>query len=426
MEIIKRLNIKLLTMSVSAGVVIGLLVSVFRLIIPRIYQKIALFAERAHTEPIYILIVFCIFIVLGLISSFCIHKEKNIKGSGIPQVSGKLQGKLEYSWYKVLVYKFIGGISAIGSGLSLGREGPSVQIGAAIAEGVAKLTNAHEEIKKSLIMSGAGAGLSVAFNAPISGIIFTIEELSKKVSSSGFILCALTILSANSVSVLLIGNQVSIPIKQDYAVAIELWPYIIILGVLCGLSGALFTKLIVVGKRCYDALPVHETIKHLIPFIATALIVLLDLSLLGSGSNLMLLPLAQQLPPEQFTYYYCVKFFLLLLAFCPGLPGGIFFPMLVLGSLLGSFYGSILASFGLISEQSIIFLSVLAMSAHFAAIVKAPLTGIFLIVEMTGGSLHFLMPIMIITFSAYFISDIIGSKPVYEVLLNYTLRQSVS
>ncbi len=423
MNIKKRLDIKLIALSVVTGILIGLLVSLFRVLIPFLNSFVLDILSLSKERPLYILIFLLLFIALGCISSYCVHKEPNISGSGIPQVSGKLQHKLKYSWLSALVYKYIGGLAAIGSGLTLGREGPSVQIGASIAEGVAKLNKEDEETTRSLIISGAGSGLGVAFNAPISGIIFSLEELSKRILSSSFMITGLTVLTANSVSVLIIGNQVSIPVNESYSVAVALWPAIIILGVLCALSGTLFTKLVLLGKKFYALLPLPKLIKHLIPFIATALILLMDASLLGSGSELMLLPNTSQLSPELCLYYYLAKFFLLLVAFCSGIPGGIFFPLLVLGSLLGSLYASLLASLGLIPESAILFLSVIAMSAHFAAIVRAPLTGIFLILEMTGGSLHFLMPIMIITVSAYFVSDLLGAKPIYEELLHYNLTQ---
>ncbi|MFV8816089.1 chloride channel protein, partial [Aerococcus urinaeequi] len=99
------------------------------------------------------------------------------------------------------------------------------------------------------------------------------------------------------------------------------------------------------------------------------------------------------------------------------IPGGIFFPLLSLGALVGNIYASGLHIFGLVDAYTIMVFTVIAMAAHFAAIVRAPLTGIFLILEMTGGSIQYLLPIAIVTYIAYFVAEVCQAKPIYESLL---------
>ncbi len=117
-----------------------------------------------------------------------------ISGSGIPQIKGRVVNKLRLNWFKILIYKFLGGVIALAAGLSLGREGPSVQIGGAVGEGVADLTYKKVKVKKEyLITSGASAGLAAAFNSPLSGMIFALEEIHRNFSP-------LVLLSSNGIS----------------------------------------------------------------------------------------------------------------------------------------------------------------------------------------------------------------------------------
>ena len=105
-----------------------------------------------------------------------------ISGSGIPQVEGILTRNLKINWFSVLMYKFVGGLICLCAGLSVGREGPSVQMGACIGEGVSKNLKNLDNEEKYLITSGASAGLSAAFNAPLSGVMFALEEAHKNFS----------------------------------------------------------------------------------------------------------------------------------------------------------------------------------------------------------------------------------------------------
>lgn len=106
-----------------------------------------------------------------------VKSDPDIKGSGIPHVEGELKGLLHPDWWSVLWKKFIGGVLAISMGFMLGREGPSIQLGAMAGKGVAKSLKAQRMEQRVLIASGAAAGLSAAFNAPIAGLLFVVEEI---------------------------------------------------------------------------------------------------------------------------------------------------------------------------------------------------------------------------------------------------------
>jgi H+/Cl- antiporter ClcA len=133
-------------------------------------------------KPILILPWIGVLIIIGYIVGLMVKHEPMISGSGIPQVEGVLLRKLDMSWWRVILGKFIGGILSIGSGLSLGREGPSVQLGAAVGQGFSKVFKRVKIEEKYLITSGASAGLAAAFNEPLAGVMFALEEVHKNFS----------------------------------------------------------------------------------------------------------------------------------------------------------------------------------------------------------------------------------------------------
>ncbi|MCG6527941.1 chloride channel protein, partial [Vibrio parahaemolyticus] len=128
-----------------------------------------------HPDQIILWVILSI--ITAIIVILLVKSEPQIKGSGIPQVEGKLSGEIDYNWFSVLWKKFIGGILSVGSGLFLGREGPSIQLGAAVGQGLSQFFEAPKSEEKILISSGASAGLSAAFNAPIAGLLFILEEI---------------------------------------------------------------------------------------------------------------------------------------------------------------------------------------------------------------------------------------------------------
>ena len=162
---------------IVVGLFTGIVVSLFRLAIEKLGILTQHFYELTQREPIYLILGAVISIIVALLVGLLIKSDPDIKGSGIPQVEGQLQGELKISWFSVLWKKFVGGILSVGSGLFLGREGPSIQLGAVVGQGTSQLFHSVSSEQKILISSGASAGLAAAFNAPIAGLLFVLEEI---------------------------------------------------------------------------------------------------------------------------------------------------------------------------------------------------------------------------------------------------------
>ncbi|MDY3006085.1 ClC family H(+)/Cl(-) exchange transporter [Anaerococcus porci] len=421
----EKISYKLIFISIIIGFISGLVVSLFRIVIPKLIYLIAILIEFGQKGLLESLIFIAMFLLIGYIVAICVDKEPMIGGSGIPQISGKLNKKLSYNPLTCLIYKLIGGTLSIGSGLSLGREGPSVQIAGSIGEIISDIFKLSQNDKDIMIVASSSSGITSAFTAPISAIAFSIEELMKKSKRIGFIYITLTVISASLVTSFLIGNSPVIKINNSLDLSSKYWPYLLFLAILVGLSSLIFNKGILYGKYLYNKLTISQKIKYIIPFFITSIVLLLDKRMLGSGENFIGLAQNGNEDIKVLIYFYVVKLLLLFVAFCSGIPGGIFFPLLALGALVGNIYGSILFKMGFVGENEIIIFSMLSMAAHFGSIVRAPLTGIFLILEMTGGKIDFLLPIVIVTLMAYIVSELTKNEPIYESLLDIIIKRKM-
>ena len=159
---------------VLVGIFAGLVVGIFRFLIEKIFHLVQDVYHRSQQSLLWLLALVLIYAFIVLLNARLVKSEKNIKGSGIPQVEAELKGLMSLSWWSVLWKKFVLGILAIASGLMLGREGPSIQLGAMSGKGVSKILNLSAAEERALIASGAAAGLAAAFNAPIAGLLFVV------------------------------------------------------------------------------------------------------------------------------------------------------------------------------------------------------------------------------------------------------------
>ena len=202
-KVIKRFQdfrYKLVFEGLCIGAVAGLVVVLFRLILGKLEILLEELVVYVQVHPWFMAVWFLILLCGAVITTLLLKWEPMISGSGIPQLDGEIQGYFQQTWWRVLTAKFLGGIITIGSGLSLGREGPSIQLGAMVGKGFARLTKRMKVEEKMLITCGASAGLSAAFNAPIAGALFALEEVHKNFSVEILLSSMASAITANFVS----------------------------------------------------------------------------------------------------------------------------------------------------------------------------------------------------------------------------------
>ncbi|MCQ4971595.1 ClC family H(+)/Cl(-) exchange transporter [Lactococcus lactis] len=413
-------NLYLLFLSVLVGLTAGFLASLYRLALEKaetwglsIYRFISL-----HLIFIPLLILGLTF--LAFVVTFFMKKYPMSSGSGIPQVKGQLQGYFKNNWFTTAFAKFIAGTLAMFAGLSLGREGPSVQLGASMGQMVSSRLAETERHKRILIASGASAGLSAAFNAPLSGVMFTLEEVFKYFSPLILLTCMTSAMVADMVARIMFGSG---PVFHFQIVgSIELSNYwlLIILGIILGFFGAFYNWTLLTSQNLMKKIK-SPFLRVLLTFLVVGATGLLFPNIIGSGHHLM----------DSFSLgmgltFLCLiligKYLISMVSYASGVPGGIFFPLLVLGASLGAVFATIVISIFHLPSHLFANLVILAMAGTFTAIVRAPMTGILLLVEMTGSFDH-LLPLALVSLIAYVVADLLQSEPIYDSLLENMLKE---
>ena len=409
----EKISFKSLPAFVILGIITGLLIGIFKKLIGLVAGFMDGFLGSGTGKDK--LIFMALIILIGLITSFILKKDKNTKGSGIPVMTGMMEGTIEVSSEKTIIGKFIASVLTIGSGLTVGREGPSVQLGGLAGDIVGKFFPNTD--RNLFIGSAASAGFAVAFNAPVASLIFAVEEIFRTHNFSTFLSSALTIISATVTSGLVFGDHPSLENIPAFAsIDQKSLILIVILGIFAGLSGVLFNKVVIGSKSIYKKIALPELVKYLAPFVITGLVLLIDPRLFASGEELIYLPSEGNEELATLIYMYGAKILLLALAFGIGLSGGSLVPLLAIGAILGNIYGTALADLGLIPVEMIYAISLIAMAGHFSAIVRTPITAIILILEMTGGAFSNILSLAVVSFVAYLVAEMCHSKPFYEDL----------
>lgn len=365
------------------------------------------------------------FVLLGLLGwliGFLVGREPMISGSGIPQIKGVLHKKLKMKWWRVILGKFIGGAFSIGAGLSLGREGPSIQIGAAVGQGFSRILKKVRVEEKYLITSGASAGLAAAFNAPLAGVMFALEELHKNFSPTVMISALIASIMADFVSKEFFGLNPVFHFTGISPIPLHNYLYLVVLGIIVGVLGILFNKTLLKTQDLYRKIKLPAKLKPAIAFMTAGILGFILPDVLGSGHEMVNSLVTNNKVITLLLILLVVKFLFTMISYGSSAPGGIFLPLLVIGALIGNVYADLLTLlFGFSQAYTVNFI-ILAMAAYFTAIVKAPITGIILITEMTG-SFSNLLSVGVVCLTSYIVTEFLNSKPIYDLLLERVISK---
>lgn len=418
-------NLKLVIQGIIIGLLTGLVVVFYRLAINMgdKYRDIA-YATLKSKSFMVIFLWFVLLVLVGLFLGYIIKLAPMSKGSGIPQIKGFLIHQVKLYWFRDIIAKFVGGVLALGFGLSLGREGPSVQIGAETGLGFSRLNKRLPVEEKFLVTAGASAGLAAAFNAPLAGVMFALEELHKYISPVLLMSAMAASVTADFVSRYFFGLGPIFQFKEMEVIPLSSYVYVIFLGIIIGFLGKLFNWVILFVQKNYsESTSIREIFKPVIPLLISGVLGFTLPEVLGGGHYLIEDLSSGHIAVGLIFLLFIAKLIFTGISYGAGVPGGIFLPMLVLGALAGKGVGEILYGFDLISGQFVLNFMTLAMAAFFTAVVKAPITGTVLIMEMTGSFSH-LLALITICLTSYITADLIGSKAIYELLLERMLDKN--
>ncbi|WP_459129761.1 ClC family H(+)/Cl(-) exchange transporter [Guggenheimella bovis] len=406
------------TQGILVGVLAGLFSVLYRIVIREALKASkGIYAYLAST-PLMILPFLLLIVTFGLMVGYLIKNEPMASSSGIPQTKGIILYGLYIEPIKTLVVRFLGGALAVLFGLSVGREGPSIHIGASAGKIVSKGLDSNAVETKCLVTGGAAAGLAAAFNAPISGILFTLEEIHRSFSSVVLLTATSAALSADFVSKVIFGLKpvlMFLPLKE---LPLSYYALLIPVGIISGIAGILINKCFLGFQKLFKKLPI--TFRPILSFLIALPVGLFLPSLLGGGDELIHLSELQSTPLKVLAILFLGKLLFTSTSFASGVPGGIFLPILSIGALFAGTLGKVFLYFGLPADL-LPFIAIAGMAGALGATVKAPLTAVLLTAEMTGSLVH-LLPVALCVFVALFVSDKLKNPAIYDVLLDRYLE----
>lgn len=419
-----RFRLRLVWEGILSGLFAGVVIGFYRYVLQFLETNRHVVYDFLKTNDWYMTAGwFAILMIIAFILQWLIKYEPMSGGSGIPQVNGVILGFMKMNWAKIMKAKIVGGILGIGAGLSLGREGPSIQIGAVAAQAISRLFGRTKMEERYLITSGASAGLAAAFNAPLAGVIFSLEELHHNFSAVVLLPAMAASMVATTIINMIFGRSTIFNFGDLPAITLNYIPQTILLGLIIGFIGAFFNYGLIKSGELYQSKLFPNTFSRTAFALFFAGILGFFLPEVLGGGNELVDSLAHTPLTLQFLLVLLAsKFLFTMISYGCGVPGGFFLPMLVIGALSGSVISNIMVSVGVLdpfySSNMIIF----AMAAFFAASVRAPITGTILITEMTS-SLEHLFPLVIVSLCAYLTAEVCKSKPIYSHLLEIALQK---
>jgi CIC family chloride channel protein len=423
-------NFRLIFFAFVVGIIAGAVGSVFRLALTYIEVfRNSLYAGAGNSGLIswvwpLLFGVIVINIALFLVKRFA----PEASGSGVQEIEGALDEIRPMRWKRVLPVKFVASLFSLGSGLLLGREGPTIQLGANIGKMIKDIFRQPNNETNPLVSAGAAAGLASAFNAPLAGIIFVLEEMHGHFRYNFFSLAAIMIASGTADFVVraIVGADPVIKMTVFPSPALSgIWLFII-LGLLFSLVGYLFNKLLILSLDFFrDLSRIAMVFSGIVAGLVIAIIGIFFSEMIGGGYNTISMVLEHSFTLQVLIILFVGRMLLTIFSYGTGVPGGIFAPMLAFGVVFGMLFGSVMQHYfpDLVSHPGVF--AVAGMAGIFASTVRAPLTGLVLAVEMTSNY-ELILPLIITTVTASIVTAQLGNEPIYTTLLKRTLANKKS
>lgn len=421
-------RLRLFIEGIFVGIFGGLCISLFRFLLGEA-EALRIYAYNAFLIPAVAkenFIPLCLWAAALVVTGFLLYRmclyAPMAGGSGIPQVKGVILGLYKMKWFRILWVKIIAGALGIGAGLSLGREGPSIQIGAVAGQGLSRLLGRTRMEERYLITSGASAGLAAAFNAPLAGMMFALEELHRNFSGAVLLPTMTSAITATIVTHFFFGRSTSFHFLNLVPMPAEHLGLVVLIAISAGFAGIVFNYGLLHTSSFYN-LPFfkNQYVKILFALFSACLLGFFLPQVLGGGNTLVDQLAAGRFSSLSFLVLLLVgKYVFTLISYGCGVPGGFFLPLLVVGALLGSVEAHVLVSLELINEVYTPNIIIIGMVSLFAASVRSPITGTLLILEMTGDFGH-LMALALGSAVAYITAELLKGEPIYDALLKKSL-----
>lgn len=415
---LKLIDARLYFVSIFVGLLTGLVAVPYHYLLQQLFNSRKLFFDGHYPWYFHVLFFFTLWGIL-LCVNWMVKKMPLITGGGIPQTRAVINGRITYkNPLTQLIAKFTGGILAISAGLSLGREGPCVQIGSYVGNIISKWGHVLAGERKQLLAAGAGAGLAAAFAAPLASSLLVIESIERFDAPKTAITTLLAGVVAGGVASLIFPFN---PYSQISAIApqatfIDQLKLFLFLAVVISVFGKIYSMFTLWCKDFFTRLKHPPYMKMLYLLIIAYTISLTEIDLTGGGEQFLIMQAMHGYHPILWiAAMMLIHLIFTSLSFSSGLPGGNFIPTLVTGGLFGQIIALLLVKYGFIETESISYIMLISMVGFLVAVVRTPLTGIVLITEITGH-LDVFYPSIIVGGLTYYFTEMLQIKPFNVVL----------
>lgn len=412
-------HLKMILYAVLVGLISGLGAVFYRWLLSRIAQASQAFLTVSSWK--HLIIALIVMFVGAIIVNRLLKWAPLSGGSGIPQIKAELTDKVKANPWPTVTSKIVGGAINNFFGLSLGREGPSIQIGGTLAKWLSRFFKMSDDEKKFMMTAGASAGLSAAFNAPIAGTLFSVEEMYHSFSPFILVPAFISSIIANMLSYYILGLAPTFSFAVETSISLNHYYWIILVGIVGGLVGCLFNVTLDYNQRLFKRFDRYKTWLFFAVFCVSLLLTSYLPEIQGGGHDLIE---SLVLNPQSFKIILVIlvgKLLFTTMSFSTGAQGGIFLPVLVIGAATGVLIHHIALQI-LTPDLAMVNFLILGMVSVLCAVVRAPFLSILLISEMTSNPSS-LMPLAIAAITSYIVSEALRVEPVYEMLYDKLLAK---
>ena len=399
------------------GSVTGALIFLFKLAAKKVEEISRFLYSSAKGNPLYISAVFAGLIICALLMYWLHKKVPESRGGGIPRSEGVLRGVLSFRWFKTLIGTFFGSMMSFFCGLPLGSEGPAVLMGTSVGKMCSNISKNKTTWNRYVMTGGAGAGFAVATGAPLSGILFALEEIHKRFTPMLVLAVSMSVISATYVNQLLCSFfDISANLFHIEAFAefeLSHIGYLLLLGIMVAIGVAIFDSSVDFFGKLTRKIPFNTAhAKLILVFIITGILAFCFEDALYSGHHTIEHVLVNNNTALLLFGIFAVRLIMMLFVTDSGVTGGIFIPTLAIGAAFSALAAKLLLLFGL-DESLFPAVVFLGMCAFIGGTLRAPLTSAVLFLELTGQFSNMLFVALVI-FTVTFITEMINQTPFYD------------
>ncbi len=426
----------MVALSILTGLFAGVTITFYNILMEMGEKNSAVLYSLVRENPAFIPLLFTGVCAGAVVIGTLVRFVPMIRGSGIPQIEGAARGIIRFKWYVTMCSMFAASLACVCLGYPAGAEGPSLEIGGCAGSAAAAILKRNSLVKRLQTASGASAGLAVAFNAPVTGMVFALEEAFRSFSPNVFICSAISVIVAlftrNAIRPAL-GFSVGFSFDNEFIFNFAfngsgalfcLW--VALAAVIVSFAGVAFYHSVFAAKKIFKRITfLKGTGKYIIPFSVACAFALVTAYSIGGGHG-FIEALATHggehtMKVESVLGIGLIASLIIIVIFrfvtgvmsmACGVPCGVFIPMLALGAGLGAILSLLFQKAGMKAEYGD-YLVIICMAAFFTCVVKAPITGVVMVFELTGQFANFLPALLGITVG-YLIGRLFKTQPIYE------------